>query len=45
MEKITILDCPVWYDKTSMLDMLSLAAGRAFLCQNRMGELIVGLGA
>ena len=34
MEKITILDCPVWYDKTSMLDMLSLAAGRAFLCQN-----------
>ncbi len=42
MEKITILDCPVWYDKTSMLDMLSLAAGRAFLCQNRMGEMIVG---
>ena len=26
MEKITILDCPVWYDKTSMLDILSLAA-------------------
>lgn len=42
MEKISLLDCPVWFDKTSMLDMLSLAAGRSFLCQNRMGEKIVG---
>lgn len=42
MEKLSLLDCPVWFDKTNMLDLLSLSAGRAFLCQNRMGELVVG---
>ncbi len=42
MDKISLLDCPVWFDKTNMLDVLSLAAGRSFLCQNRMGEKIVG---
>lgn len=42
MEKISLLDCPVEFDGGSMLDILSLAAGRAFLCQNRMGERIIG---
>ena len=42
MEKISLLDCPVRYDKTSMTDVLSLAAGYSFLCQNRMGEKIIG---
>ncbi len=42
MGKISLLDCPVRFDKTSMLDMLSLSAGRSFLCQNRMGEKIIG---
>lgn len=42
MNNFSVLDCPVYFDKTSMLDMLSLSAGRAILCQNRLGEKIVG---
>lgn len=42
MEKITTLDCPVYFDRTNILDMLSLSAGRAILCQNRMGSMVIG---
>lgn len=42
MENRSVLDCPVKFDKTNMLDMLSLAAGQAFLRQNRMGETVIG---
>lgn len=41
MTNFSVLDCPIYFDKTNMLDMLSLSAGRAILCQNRMGERIV----
>lgn len=42
MENRSVLECPVEYDKTNMLDLLSLSAGQAFLRQNRMGERIIG---
>ncbi len=35
-----ILDCPIPFDKTNLLDLLSLSVGRTIFCQNRMGELI-----
>ena len=35
MNNFSVLECPVYFDKTNMLDMLSLSAGRAILCQNR----------
>lgn len=41
MSNFSVLECPVYFDKTSMFDMLSLAAGRAVLCQNRLGEQII----
>lgn len=41
MEKRSILDCPTQFDKTELLDVLSLSAGASFLHQNRMGELII----
>ena len=41
MNNFSVLECPVYFDKTNMLDMLSLSAGRAILCQNRLGEQII----
>ena len=41
MKNFSVLECPVYFDKTNMLDMLSLSAGRAILCQNRLGEQII----
>lgn len=42
MDKITACSCPVEYDESSFSDLLSLAAGRALLCQNRLGAKIIG---
>lgn len=42
MEHISVLECPVDFDRSSMTDVLSLSAGFSFLCQNRMGEQIIG---
>lgn len=42
MNNFSVLDCPVKFDKASMIDILSLSAGFSFLCQNRMGEKIIG---
>lgn len=36
----TILDCPIGFDKTDFLDLLSLSVGWSIACQNRLGELI-----
>ncbi len=36
----TILSCPIDYDKSSLIDLLSLSVGWSIACQNRMGELI-----
>ena len=41
MNNFSVLECPVYFDKTNMLDVLSLSAGRAILCQNRLGEQII----
>ncbi len=41
MDKRTILNCPVSYDKTSFLDLLSLSAGYSIYSQKRMGELVI----
>lgn len=41
MNKKSVLECPVNFDKTSILDMLSLSAGYSILCQNRMGDRII----
>ncbi len=38
--KKTILNCPIDYDRSSFLDMLSLSVGWSVACQNRLGELI-----
>ncbi len=42
MDNRSVLDCPVYFDKANMLDLLSLSAGQAFLRQNRMGESVIG---
>lgn len=42
MKNFSVLDCPVYFDRTSMLDMLSLSAGFTIMCQNRMGASVVG---
>ncbi|MBQ8195977.1 MAG: hypothetical protein IJZ47_11535 [Oscillospiraceae bacterium] len=38
--KKTILNCPVDFDRSSFLDLLSLSVGWSIACQNRLGELI-----
>ena len=30
MNNFSVLECPVYFDKTNMLDMLSLSAGRRY---------------
>lgn len=42
MEKKSILTCPTRFDKTDLLHLVSLSAGYAIACQNRMGELVIG---
>lgn len=42
MQKRSILNCPIDFDKGSFLDLVSLSAGRAIACQNAMGELVIG---
>lgn len=41
MINYSVLDCPVYFDKTNLLDLLSLSAGWTILCQNRLGEQII----
>ncbi len=36
----SVLNCPIEYDRSNMLDVLSLSVGWSIACQNRMGELI-----
>lgn len=42
MSNFSVLNCPAAYDKTSFFDILSLSAGYTLLCQNRLGERIIG---
>lgn len=42
MEKRSILDCPVSFDKASFFELLSLSALRCIASQNTMGELVIG---
>lgn len=42
MEKRSILDCPVQFDKTDFFELVSLSVGWCIACQNRMGELVIG---
>ncbi|MGN0688111.1 MAG: DUF6882 domain-containing protein [Oscillospiraceae bacterium] len=42
MKKRSILDCPVQFDKSDFLSLVSLAAGWSIAVQNRMGELVIG---
>ncbi len=41
MDNRTILNCPVSFDRTSFLDLLSLSAGYSIYCQKRMGDLVI----
>ena len=36
----SVLNCPIEYDRSNMLDVLSLSVGWSIACQNRMGALI-----
>ncbi len=36
----SVLNCPIDFDKSNMLDLLSLSVGWSIACQNRLGELI-----
>ena len=40
--KRSILDCPIEFDKSDFLSLLSLSAGYSIACQNKMGELVIG---
>lgn len=42
MEKRSVLNCPVDFDKSDFLHLVSLSAGYAISCQNAMGDLIIG---
>ena len=42
MKKLSVLNCPIDFDKTNFLHLLSLSAGYCLDCQNRMGELVIG---
>jgi hypothetical protein len=42
MEKRTILNCPVEFDKSDYFSLLSLSVGGAILRQTAMGELVIG---
>lgn len=36
----SVLNCPIDFNKTDFLDLLSLSVGWSIACQNRLGELI-----
>ncbi len=40
--KRSILDCPIEFDKSDFLSLLSLSAGYSIACQNKMGVLVIG---
>ncbi len=40
--KRNILNTPTHFDKNDFLSLLSLSAGYAIACQNKMGELVIG---
>lgn len=40
--KRSVLDCPIEFDKSDFLSLLSLSAGYSIACQNKMGELVIG---
>lgn len=40
--KKSVLDCPIYFDKSDFLSLLSLSAGYSIACQNKMGELVIG---
>lgn len=42
MQKRSILNCPIEFDRTDFLHLLSLSVGRSIACQNKMGELVIG---
>ena len=40
--KRNILNTPIDFDKSDFLSLVSLSAGYAIACQNKMGELVIG---
>lgn len=42
MEKLSILQTPIDFDKSDFLSLLSLSVGNAIAIQKRMGELVIG---
>ncbi len=42
MEKRSILNCPIDFDKSDFLHLVSLSVGYSIKCQTAMGELVIG---